>query len=107
MASLYRLSFEYEVRILNITEIRKYNTGKNVPFMSYSDLDSRKIGLFLYTSIPFESLYRYQYVVQPDRLNYGIIYSCLRKGLCISRRDYEGTATGVEGEMTSSLREVF
>ena len=64
--------------------------------MSHSDLDPRKIDLFLYTSIPFELLYRYQYVVQPDRLNHGIIYTCLRKLFCISRRDYEGTATGVE-----------
>ena len=96
MASLYRLSFEYEVRSLNISKIRSCYTGKNVPFMSHSDLDPGKIGLFriLSTSIPFELLYRYQYVVQPDRLNYRIIYTCLRKGFCISRRDYEGTATG-------------
>ena len=96
MASLYRLSFDYEVRILNMTKIRSYNTGKNDPFMGHSDLDPKKIGLFLYTSIPIKLLYRYQYVVQPDRLNYGIIYTCLRKGLCISRRDHEETATGVE-----------
>ena len=41
--------------------------------MSHNDLDPKKSDLFLYTSIPFVVLYQYQYVVNPDRLNYGTI----------------------------------
>ena len=48
-----------------------YYTDKNVPFVSHSDLDPRKINLFLYASIPFMILCQYQYVAQPDRLNNG------------------------------------
>ena len=57
-----------------------------------------KIDLFLYVYIPFVVLYQYMYlfVVQPDRLNYGTIRTCLKKGLWIAMGDYEGTTTGVK-----------
>ena len=42
------------------------------------------------------TIYQYQYVVQPYRLNYGAIGACLRKGLCKSMTDWEGTTTGLE-----------
>ena len=45
---------------------------------------------------------QYQYVVQPDRLNYETIGTCLRKGPCISMTDCEVTTP----EMTSALHEV-
>ena len=44
----FRLSFEYEERSLNIAKIQSYMyfTGKNVPFLSHSDLDLRKLTYF-------------------------------------------------------------
>ena len=41
-------------------------------------------------------MYQYQYVVQPDKLNYGTIRTCLRKGLYIWMTDYDGTTTGLK-----------
>ena len=86
-ASFSRLSLEFEVRSLIIAKIKRYWPGKNAPFLSHSDLDLQKSDPFLYGSIPFMTMYQYQYVVQPDRLNYGTIGTCLRKGLCISGTD--------------------
>ena len=97
MAFLFRLSFEYEVRSLNIANIQRYNTGKNVLFLNPSDLDPRKVDLFLYKSIPFVILYQYHFFVPQNRLNYGTIRTCLRKGLGMSIRDYRGTKTDVNG----------
>ena len=51
--------------------------------MSHSDLDSRKIDLFLYASIPFVIVY--QFVVQPDRLNYGTIRTFFKGAYEITR----------------------
>ena len=96
VASFLRLSFEYEVRSLIIANIWRYFTGKNAPFLSHIDLDLQNIDPFLYGSIPFMIMYQYQYVVQPDRLNNGTIRTFLRKGLCISMTDCEGTTTGIE-----------
>ena len=96
LASFLRLSFEYEVRSLIIAKISRYFTGKNAPFLSHSDLDLQNIDPFLYGDIPFMIMYQYQYVVQPDRLNNGTIGTFLRKGLCISMTDCEGTTTGIE-----------
>ena len=96
LVSCSRLSFEYEGRSLIIAKIKRYCTGKNAPFLSHSDLDLQKIGTFLYGSILFMIMYQYQYVVQPDRLNYGIIGTCLRKGLCISMTDCKGATMGLE-----------
>ena len=45
-------------------------------------------------SIPFMMIYQYQYNVQPYRLNYETIGTCLRKGLCISMTNCEGTTKG-------------
>ena len=94
LASFPRLSFEYEVRSLIIAKIPRYCTGKNAPFLSHSDLDLQNIDPILYGSIPF--MIMYQYVVQPDRLNNGIIETFLRKGLCMSMTKCEGTTTGIE-----------
>ena len=96
LVSFSRLSFEYDVRSLIIVTIRRYCTGKNAPILSHSDLDLQKLDPFLYGSIPFMIIYQYKYVVQPYRLNYGTIGTCLRKGLCISMVDCEGTTTGLE-----------
>ena len=63
MAYLFRLSFEYELRSLNIAYIQSYHTGINVLFLIPSDLDRRKIDLFLYAIIPFVVLYQYHFVV--------------------------------------------
>ena len=73
------LSFEYEGRSLIIATIQRYCTGKNAPILSHSDLDLQQIDPFLYKSIPVMIIDQYQYVVQPYRLNYGIIWTCLRK----------------------------
>ena len=80
MASFSRLSFEDEVRSLNIAKIQSYNTGKNVPFVSHSGLDPIQIDLFLYPSIPFLVLNQYHFAVQADRLIYGTIRTYLKKG---------------------------
>ena len=96
LASFSRLSFEYEERSLIIAKIQRYCTAKNAPFLSHSDLDLKEIDPFLYGSIPFIIMYQYQYVVQPDRLNYGTIGTCLRKWLCLSMTDCEGTTTGLK-----------
>ena len=36
-------------------KIQSYDTCKNVPFMSQSDLDPKEIALIMYGSIPFET----------------------------------------------------
>ena len=96
LASFPRLSFEYEVRSLIIAKIPRYCTGKNAPFLSHSDLDFQNIDPLLYGSIPLMIMYQYQYVVQPDRLNNGTIGAFLRKGLCMSMTECEGTTAGIE-----------
>ena len=48
--------------------------------MGQSDLDPRKIDLNLYGNLPIEILYQYEYVAQLEKLNYGTITTCLRKG---------------------------
>ena len=48
--------------------------------MGQSDLDPRTIDLNLYVNLPIEILYQYEYVAQVERLNYGTITACLRKG---------------------------
>ena len=80
MASFPRLSFEYEVRNLNIEEIQSYSTRKNILFVSLSDLDPQQIDMFLRAGILFVELYQYHFVVHPNRPNYGIIRTCHRKG---------------------------
>ena len=79
MASFSGLSFEYEVKSIIIAKIQRYCNGKNAPILSHIDLQN--IDAFLYGSIPYMIIYQYQYVVQPYRLNYGTIGTCLRKGL--------------------------
>ena len=48
--------------------------------MGQSDLDPRAIDLNLYGNLPIEILYQYEYVALLERLNYGTITTCLRKG---------------------------
>ena len=48
--------------------------------MDQSDLDLRTIDLNLNVNLPIEILYQYKYVAQEERLNYGTITACLRKG---------------------------
>ena len=50
-------------------------------------------------------MHQYQYVVQTDRLDYGKIGACIRKGLCISMT-LRGDNNGVRTEMTSALLEL-
>ena len=48
--------------------------------MGKNDLDFRTIDLNLILNLAIEKLYNYEYVVQVERLNYGTITACLRKG---------------------------
>ena len=48
--------------------------------MGQSDPNPRTIDLNLNVNLPIEILYQYEYVAQVERLNYGTITACLRKG---------------------------
>ena len=48
--------------------------------MGQSDLDPRTIDLNLNVNLNIEILYQYEYVAQVERLYYGTITACLRKG---------------------------
>ena len=48
--------------------------------MGKNDLDPRTIDLNLNVNLAIEILYQYEYVAQVERLNYGTITACLRKG---------------------------
>ena len=48
--------------------------------MAKNDLDPRTIDLSLNVNLAIEILYQYEYVAQVERLNYGTITACLRKG---------------------------
>ena len=48
--------------------------------MNHSDLDPRKIDLFLYASIHYVVVFQCHFVVQPNRLNYGTFEHDLEKG---------------------------
>ena len=48
--------------------------------MGQNDLDLRTIDLNLDVNLAIEILYLYEYVAQVERLNYGTITACLRKG---------------------------
>ena len=54
--------------------------------MGQNDLDPRTIYLKLYVNLPIEILYQYQYVAQVERLTYGTITICLRKGSAYEAR---------------------
>ena len=48
--------------------------------MGKNDIDPRTIDLNLNVNLAIKILYQYEYVAQVERLNYGIIPACLRKG---------------------------
>ena len=48
--------------------------------MGINDLDPRTIDLHLHVNLAIEILYQYEYVALVERLNYGTITACLRKG---------------------------
>ena len=48
--------------------------------MGQNDLDPQTIDLNLNMNLTIEILHRYKYVAQVERLNYGTITACLRKG---------------------------
>ena len=48
--------------------------------MDQNDLDPQTIDLNLNVNVAIEILYQYEYAAQVDRLNYGTITACLRKG---------------------------
>ena len=48
--------------------------------MDQKDLDPQTIDLNLNVNLVIEILYQYEYVAQEERLNYGTITACLRKG---------------------------
>ena len=48
--------------------------------MGQNDLDSRTIDLNFNVNLAIETLNQYEYVAQVERLNYGTITACLRKG---------------------------
>ena len=80
VASSCRSRFKYEVRSLNTQHFYSHCSNKNILFMGQSDLDPRKIDLNLYGNLSIEILYQCAYVAQLERLNYGTITTCLRKG---------------------------
>ena len=48
--------------------------------MGKNDLDPRTIDVNLNVNLAIEILLQYEYVAQVERLNYGTITTCLRKG---------------------------
>ena len=48
--------------------------------MGQNDLDPRTIDLHINVNLAIEILYKYEHVAQVERLNYGAITACLRKG---------------------------
>ena len=48
--------------------------------MGKNDLDPRTIDLHLNVNLAIEILYQYEYVAKVERLNYGTITACQRKG---------------------------
>ena len=76
----YRSCFKYGVRRLNTQHFHSYCSSKNVLFVGQNDLDPRTIDLNLNLNLAIEILYQYEYVAQVERLNYGTITACLRKG---------------------------
>ena len=51
--------------------------------MGQNDLDPRTTDLNLNDNLAIEILYQYEYVAQVERLNYGTITACLRKGSAV------------------------
>ena len=49
-------------------------------FMDQNDLDPRTIDLHLNVNLAIEILFQYEYVAQVERLHYGAITACIRKG---------------------------
>ena len=76
----YRSCFKYAVWSLNTEHFHSYFSSKNVLFMGKNDIDPRTIDLNLNVNLAIKILYQYEYVAQVERLNYGIITACLRKG---------------------------
>ena len=68
-------------------------------------LTCKKYGPFRYIEVFL--MYQYQYVVQPDRLNYWRIGACLWKGFCISMTDCERTKTGVKRKWRQLYMKAF
>ena len=56
--------------------------------MGQNDLDPRTIDLNLNVNCAIEILYQYEYVAQVERLIYGTITACLRKGPCAQYHEY-------------------
>ena len=75
-----RSRFKYGVRNLNTQHFHSYCSYKNVLLMVQSDLNPRTIDLKLYGNLPFEKLYKYEYVAQLERLNCGTVITCFRNG---------------------------
>ena len=48
--------------------------------MGQNDIDPRTIDLNLNVNLAIEILYQYEYAAQVEKLNYGTITACLRKG---------------------------
>ena len=78
--SLYRSRFKYAVKSLYTQHFHSYFSSKNVLVMCKNDLDPRTIDLNLNVNLAIEMLYQYEYVARVERLNYGTITTCLRKG---------------------------
>ena len=105
--TLLLLSFPYQTwgKKPKYWNLHSYcNRKKNDSFVSQSDLDPRVIDLTLYGNLPIQILYQYQYVAQSERLNNGIITTCLRNGSAyrcdITRKDKKAWT-----EMTSHEHE--
>ena len=68
------------MRSFNTEHFHSYSSSKNVLFIGQSDLDPQTIDLNLDVILPIEILYQYVYVAEIERLNFGTVTACFRKG---------------------------
>ena len=68
--------------------------------MGQNNLDPRTIDLNITVNLAIEILYQYEYVAQVERLDYGTITACLRKGSafrCKIKKKQEQGINGIDG----------
>ena len=78
--SFYRSRLKYVVWSWNTHHFHSYCSSRNVLFMGQSELDPWTIYLNLNVNLHIEIFYQYYYVAHIERLNYGTITVCHRKG---------------------------
>ena len=78
-ASFYRSRINNGPESLKTQNLYSSCNRKHYWFLSQSEFDPREIDLTLYVNLYTEILFQYQYVLQSERMDYGIIKRCLRK----------------------------